>query len=326
MSLIKSIEESYNRIAPYINHTPLTFSHKLSEISGANVYLKCEHLQKTGSFKFRGALSKILSLPNKDQEIIAASTGNHGQGVALAASLSSLKATIFVPKTASKLKIDAIKSFGASVEFVDGNCLHAETHAKKLALKKKAVFVSPYNDSDVISGQGTIAVEIKQDKVQPDAVFISVGGGGLISGVGSYIKHYYPNAKIMGCWAKNAPAMYKCLEAGKIIPVKELETISDATKGEPEPGTITLDICKDIIDESFLVTESEIYNSMRLIAEYERWIVEGSAGVALAAFLQNTENFKGKNVVILLCGRNIIFDKFLKATNQEKPQEKKSAI
>lgn len=313
MSIIKSIEQSYNRISKYVNHTPITYSDVLSNISGASVYLKCEHLQKTGSFKFRGALSKILSISDKEQDIVSASTGNHGLGVALASKLTNRKATIFVPKSASKLKVDAIKALNAKIEYVSGNCLQAGIHAKQYALKNQAIFVPPYNDIEVVAGQGTIGLEIKQDNISPDAVFVSVGGGGLISGIGSFIKHYYPSSNIVGCWAKNASALHTCLQEGKIFPVTELETISDATKGEPIPDTITFDICNKVIDKSVLVSEQEIFNAIKLIAEYERWIIEGSAGVAVAAFLHNMHEYKDKNVVIILCGRNIVLDKFLNA-------------
>jgi threonine dehydratase len=311
MILVEAINESYDRISSHIYHTPLSYSQKLSNISGADVYLKCEHLQKTGSFKLRGALNKILSLKERNQEVIAASTGNHGLGVALAAKIVQLPATIFVPKSTSKMKIDSIKALNAQIEYIDGGCLQAELKARQVAKEKQSVFISPYNDIDVIAGQGTIGVEIVKDNVEADAIFISVGGGGLISGIGSYLKHQFKETEIIGCWPEVACSLFQWLKAKKVIPVTEAETISDSTQGEPEADTITFELCKEIINKSYLVSEQQIANAMRLVAECERWIIEGSAGVALGAFLQNMECYKGKVVIILLCGRNIIFEKFL---------------
>lgn len=173
------------------------------------------------------------------------------------------------------------------------------------------VFISPYNDQTVIAGQGTIGLELFRQNKNLDAVFISVGGGGLISGIASYLKQKRPATQIIGCYPENAPIMHECIKAGKIIPVAEQPTLSDATAGNLEPGSITFPLCRDFIDHHVLVSEDEIKQALRLLADTERMIVEGAAGVALAAFLKMANSLKGKNVAIVLCGRNINFSKFI---------------
>lgn len=313
MNLIHRIKAASQRIASHVYCTPLVRSPYLSSISGANVYLKCEHLQHTGSFKFRGALNKILSLSPEERNkgVIAASTGNHGLAIAYAAGLAQTRATIFLPQSASEYKKDSILLHGATIEYIDGDCLAAELTARIYAKEKGKVFISPYNDIDVIAGQGTIALEMHSQQQTFDAVFVSVGGGGLISGVGSFIKHVSPQTKVIACWPYEACAMYECLKAGSIILAEEQPTLSEATAGNVEPDSITFEICQQIIDQCLLVSEQEISRAMLLLAEQERWITEGSAGVALAAFLQVQEQYKGKNVAILVCGRNITLSHFL---------------
>ncbi len=313
MNLLHDIEVAEVRIRPFIYETPLEESFILSEQTGAHVFLKCEHLQRTGSFKFRGALNKILSISESERAkgVIAASTGNHGLGVALAAKIVGIPATIYVPHDASSMKLKSIQSLGAQVEVCNGDCLAAEIQARKVAENEGRVFISPYNDQTVIAGQGTIGLELFRQNKNLDAVFVSVGGGGLISGIASYLKQKSPNIQIIGCYPENAPIMVECIKAGKIISVAEQPTLSDATAGNLEPGSITFPLCRDLIDHHVLVSEDEIKQAMRLLAETERMIVEGAAGVALAAFLKMASSLKGKNVAIVLCGRNINFSKFI---------------
>jgi threonine dehydratase len=315
MILLNDIEAAEARIRPYIYETPLEESLILSEQTGAHVFLKCEHLQRTGSFKFRGALNKVLSLSEAERVkgVIAASTGNHGQGVALAAKIVGIPATIYVPHDASPMKLKSIQSLAAQVEICDGDCLAAEIQARNVAENEGRVFISPYNDQTVIAGQGTIGLELLRQNKNLDAVFVSVGGGGLISGIASYLKQKSPATQIIGCYPENAPVMYECIKAGKIIPVAEQPTLSDATSGNLEPGSITFPLCRDLIDHHVLVSENEIKQAIRLLAETERIIVEGAAGVALAAFLKMASSLQGKNVAIVLCGRNINFSKFMEA-------------
>jgi threonine dehydratase len=302
-----------SRIAPHVLHTPLTRALWRTDFE---LHLKCEHLQHTGSFKLRGALNRmgLLSGDERRRGVIAASTGNHGQGVARASQVLNVPATVFVPEQASPVKIAPMRSMGVRVETVPGgDGLAAELAARDAASASGQVFISPYNDPAVVAGQGTIGAEILEALPSVEAVFVSVGGGGLISGVGGWLKSQRPDIRIYGCWPENAPTMARCLERGVIHEVEETDTISDGTAGGVETGAITFESCQAFIDDEVLVSEGEIRAAMRLLAEQERWVVEGSAGVALAGCLKLAEVLHGARVAVVLCGRNIVFEKFLAA-------------
>ena len=305
-----------------VRETPLEKSLSLSAQSGANIYLKYESLQLTGSFKLRGSTNKLnlLSDAEKAKGVITASTGNHGLGVATAASFLGIKATVYVPKNASAVKLNAIRLLGGTIETVKGDGYLAETTAKSVAEQSGKVYISPYNDFDVICGQGTCGLEIMQQLPQVDAIFVAVGGGGLIGGSGLYAKSINPEVEIVGCWPQVAKSFYEALELGKVVDIEEQETISDGTAGGVEHDTITLELCQKVIDTKILVSEVEITTAMRMIAQTERQIIEGAAGVAVAAALKAIKDdpikYKDKNIVIVICGRNIGFDKFLKAIGE----------
>ncbi|MBT4288922.1 MAG: threonine/serine dehydratase [Deltaproteobacteria bacterium] len=310
--------QAYEKIRPFVLETPLINSLEISDICQTDVFLKCEHLQYTGSFKLRGATNKILSLSEsqKKEGVISASTGNHGQGIALAAGKLNVPAVIYTPSDASPVKLKAIKKLGASVKQVQGGCGEAEDTARKIAEEQGITYISPYNDPDIIAGQGTIGVELSRQLPELDAVFISVGGGGLISGIGNYLKQFNPKIKIIGCWPENSAVMYESLKAGLIIEAPEKPTISDGTAGPVEFGSITFPICANVINQQVLLTETEIKKAMRLLAESDRFIVEGAAGVALAGLLKLKDAFKHQKVAVVLCGRNILFEKYLEIMNQ----------
>ncbi|MFN0087776.1 MAG: threonine/serine dehydratase [Blastocatellia bacterium] len=295
------------RIRARVRETPVDESLPLSELSGCRVFLKLEHLQHTGSFKLRGATNKILSLDEGELErgVVAASTGNHGMGVCHAARAAGARATIFLPRETAEAKLSMIRLLGGEAvpEFRD--CLDAEIQARRIAAASGRVFISPYNDPEVVAGQGTIGVELARHLDRIDAVFIAVGGGGLIAGIGAYLKVVRPETRIVGCWPANARAMYESLRAGRILEVAEEPTLSESTAGGVEEGSITFPLCRQTIDDLILVEEEEIRGAMRLLAETERWMIEGAAAVPLAALLKNRKAYQGRNVVILLCGRNI---------------------
>jgi threonine dehydratase len=187
----------------------------------------------------------------------------------------------------------------------EGDCLAAEYEAREVAEKSGRVFISPYNDLEVIAGQGTVGVELARQLDRIDAVFIAVGGGGLIAGVAAYLKSFSSNTRIIGCWPENSRALYECLRAGRIIEFPEEPTISESTAGGVEAGSVTFPLCQRLIDDQVLVTETEIGEAMRMIFENERWIIEGSAGVAVAGYLKEREKYAGQTVAIIICGRNI---------------------
>jgi threonine dehydratase len=264
-------------------------------------------LQHTGSFKLRGAMNKIHSLFYDELErgIVTASNGNHGIAVCYAAQRVGVSPQVFVRHGASEAKLSLIELLGGQPAFYGNDPLEAELKARETANQNGQVFISPYNDAQVIAGQGTIGVELHQQLKEIDAVFVTVGGGGLISGIATYLKAVSPRTRIVGCWPRNSPVMHECLKAGKIFNCPEQPTISDSTAGGLEPDSITFGICAKLIDDHVLVSEDEIKRAMRLLTEKERWIVEGAAGVALAALLIERQRFAGQRVVVLLCGRNI---------------------
>jgi threonine dehydratase len=312
LKLLTASQEAHAALRPQVRKTPLDRSHMLSTLYGCELFLKGEHLQHTGSFKFRGASNKIrlLTPEQKAQGVITASSGNHGQGMALAGAMVGVPVTVFVPATASPLKIDAIRAYGATVKMIEKDALSVELEAAETASREGITFVSPYNDEDVIAGQGTIALEMLETEPKLDAVFVAVGGGGLISGIGAVMKHLSPETRIVACWPEASVAMYASLKAGEIVEPEEHDTLSDGTAGGLEPGTITFPICQAVVDDCVLVSEEEIKAAMKTLARYERWMVEGAAGVAMAAFMQQAEQWRGKRVAVVLCGKNITLEKF----------------
>jgi len=290
-----------------VRETPLEESDSLGAASGARVFLKLEHLQHTGSFKFRGASHKVALLTAEQAAagVIAASNGNHGLGVAAAARARGIAAEVYVSSQVSPAKAQRIERCGARIHCAGDDPLTAELAARRAAEESGRVFISPYNDADVVAGQGTIGVELHRQLPRIDAVFVAVGGGGLIGGIGAYLKSVSPETEIVGCWPENSPVLHQCLQAGRVVDVAEQPTVSESTSGGMEPGSITLEICRGAIDRSVLVSEAGILDAMRLVMETEHWLIEGAAGVAVAAFQKEAGRYEGKNVVILLCGRNL---------------------
>lgn len=305
MNIKEKIVEAEKRIRPYLRETPLEYSYVLNKMTESEVYLKLENIQVTGSFKARGALNKILLLAKSNAKIVTASTGNHGLGVANALLVVKKEGTIYLPKNASVAKVEAIKMRGVPVEFHGESGEETEHYVRKLSETTGQIYVSPYNDEDVVAGQGTIGVELLRQLPELDAVFISIGGGGLIGGIASYLKSVNPKIEVIGCLPENAPAMYECIKAGKIIEVPEKPTLSDGTAGGIEPGSITFNICQQCVDSYITVTEEEIIASMKLVIKYHHQIIEGSAGVAVAALIKEKERFKEKKVAIIICGGNV---------------------
>lgn len=312
---IKDIESANRRIKAVtggVRETPLDESSILSERTGTTFLMKCEHLQRTGSFKLRGALNRVLLLNDKEREkgIVASSSGNHGIATAHAARADGVDATIYLPDSVSPLKLANMKRLGANTVVVPGVYAECEKAAHEEVTRLGKTFFSPYSHPDVIAGQGTIGLELELQCPDLAAVYASVGGGAFIGGIGSYLKTKRPDVEIVGCWAENASAMHQCLERGEIFDVPEGETLSDGTAGAIEKGAITFPICQKVIDRHVLVNEEEIASAMRAIAAHERFIIEGSAGVAVAAALKTASDYRGKKIAVVICGRNIDIDTF----------------
>jgi threonine dehydratase len=303
----RAVLAAHERIRNSITETPL------EQVSGPGIpplvrlLFKREDLQETGSFKLRGATNRIMELTPGERAmgIIAASNGNHGRGVAAAARKIGVPAEVYVSSYASTSKIQKIEEYGAIVRRVGDDPLDAEIAARSAATAAGKTYISPYNDPEVIAGQGTIAVELLRQQPGIDAVFVAVGGGGLIGGIGAYLKWVSPKTEVVGCWPENSRVLLESIKAGKIIDVPEQPTLSESTAGGLEPGSITLDICKGVIDSSVLVTEEEILAAMCGLQKSKDLLIEGAAAVALAAFHKQARHYEGKTVVVVICGGNI---------------------
>jgi threonine dehydratase len=300
------------RIRSFIRLTPLSPSSLRTGVSNGRVLLKLENLQETGAFKLRGAANKLLSMPKErtSRGIIAASTGNHAIAVATIGQRLGIPVEIFASEHLHPLKRAKIESLGARMRTVAGDALLAEQTARQEAERTGRPYVSPYNDADVIAGQGTVAVELRDQLREHgidrlDAIFVAVGGGGLIGGIGAHLKEESPHTQVIGCWPENSPALYECIRAGAVIEVPERPTLSTSTAGGVEKGSITLELCRRVIDRSVLVSEAEILAAARLVWRSESMLIEGAAAVAIAAFLKTAAEYAGKNVVIVICGGNV---------------------
>lgn len=314
-SLQQAITEAHTALRPQVAVTPLTLSSRLSALSGCEVYLKCEHLQHTGSFKYRGASNKLRLLDpvQRQRGVITASSGNHGQGLALAGQALGVPVSVYTTTQASSYKLEAMRALGAEVISLDLDPLGAELEAGRQAQLQGKPYVSPYNDYQIIAGQGTVGMELFEQQPELDAVFVAVGGGGLISGIAAALHGLSAKTRIVGCWPANSPALHASLAAGRIIEVDEEETISDGTAGGVEPDSVTLGLCQRLLSQRVLVNEAQIKAAMREVAASERWIIEGAAGVAMAGMLALAEEYRGKKVAVVLCGRNIVLEKYLEA-------------
>ena len=308
--ILNSARDARSRIADRIRLTPLEHSSQLSLRHGADVFLKLENLQVTGSFKIRGAFAKLSLLPKDVQRgIVTASSGNHGAAVACAVAQLGGSAIVFVPNNASQIKCDAIKRYGAQVQHHGDDGLFTELHARQFALEQDRMYISPYNDADVIAGQGTIGLEILEALPDVDAVFVTVGGGGLISGIAGVLKALRPEVRVIGCQPSNDAAMMHSIRAGHILEIEPQPTISDGSAGGIEPGSITFELCQTLVDEWIEVSEMEIMIAMREFMESQHQLLEGAAGVALAAFAKVADAYKGQRVAIVICGAKIGLDK-----------------
>jgi threonine dehydratase len=299
-----------NRIGPNVRETALDHSPYFSALTGANVYLKLENLQHTGSFKLRGAFNKLLSLTPDQRRAgcVTASSGNHGAAIAYAMKKLGITGVIFVPEQTSPTKVDAIKRSGGDVRLFGTDGLDTEMHAREYARDNDMAYLSPYNDADVVAGQGSIGVELARQLPKVDAVFIAVGGGGLISGIGSFLKSVNTEVEVVSCQPVASAVMTESIKAGEILDLPSEPTLSDGTAGGIEADAITFDICRDVIDRFVVVTEEQIAHAMREFIDSHHMLLEGAAGVAIAGFLEVAGDYKGKNVVIVICGGNVSRD------------------
>ena len=298
------------RLAGHADHTPLKRSHFLSDAVCAEVWCKLENRQTTGSFKLRGATNRLLTLTDEQRArgCVAASSGNHGAAVACAMQRLGVKGTIFVPHGTSPLKVDKVLGFGAAVEFFGDDGLDTEEHARAFADEHGMVFLSPYNDEEVIAGQGTCGLEIVEDLPDVDVVFVAVGGGGLIGGVGAALKTHNPAIRVIGCQPAASPVMMRSIEAGRVVDMPSEATLSDGTAGGIESDSVTFALNQAVVDDWVEVGEEQIADAMRFYMDSEDDVIEGAAGVAIAGMLLQADGLAGKKVVIIICGGNVSED------------------
>lgn len=305
---LEDVKKAQDTIKDIVKKTDILESTKLSSMTGANVYYKCENLQKTGSFKVRGACNKIANLTDEEKAngVIASSAGNHAQGVALGAKMNGIEATIVMPQTAPLAKVTATKSYGANV--VLEGLVYDDAYAKALEIQKEtgATFLHPFNDEYVIAGQGTIALEIfEQMNNKVDTILCPIGGGGIIAGVAVAAKALNPNVKIIGVQTANIPSMYESMKAGKVTTAFKDTSVADGISVKTV-GELTFNIVKDLVDDVILVEEGEIAEGLLFLMENQKVVAEGSGAVTTAAILSGKYiPKKNENVVCIISGGNI---------------------
>lgn len=309
---IDDIRLARERIAAVAHRTPLERSRWLSAQHGADVHLKLECFQLTGSFKIRGAMAKLsmLSEAERARGVLTVSAGNHGLAVAHCAEALGLRATIVVPESASRAKVEAIRRYPVTLIERGANYDEAERAARGMERDTGATFVSPYNDPEVIAGQGTIGLEILEDSAEIEAVVVPVGGGGLIAGIAIAVKDINPHVKVYGAEPTASPSMTAALDAGRIVEIEEEEvTIADGVAGNIEPGSITFPIVQRLVDGMVLVSEQSIREAIARVAREDHIIIEGAAAVSIAAL--GDERIKGARVAAIVSGRNLSLDQFV---------------
>lgn len=291
------------RIAPMIFETPLLPSRALGEKHGCDLHFKAENFQRTGSFKMRGAASKMTALDG-GQKLITASSGNHGIASSRAASLTDQHLTVVLPETVAKVKLDKIRSYNVETILHGSESGKAETYAQSLAATGEYVYVSPYNDADVIAGQGTIGLELLEQAPRIDNVFISMGGGGLISGIGAVLKSFGSGTRIIGVAAENSAALAASMAVGSVVETQHFDTLADGIAGGMDADSLTFPISMEVVDQVILCSEADISNALRDLAQEENMLVEGAAALALAGFKQMSSQCADQTSVVLLCGAN----------------------
>lgn len=287
-----------------IRSTDLIYAHALNP--DAEIYLKTENLQNTGSFKVRGAHYKISQLTEEEKAagVVASSAGNHAQGVALATSNAGIDCTICMPDVAPISKIEATKRYGAKVELVKGAYDDAGKRAVEMVKEQGRTLIHPFDDPDVIAGQGTIGLELLEQLPDIDAVIVPIGGGGLISGIAFTIKSLKPTCKVYGVQASGAPSMYNSIDHHKIETLEHVSTIADGIAVK-RPGKLTFEFCEKYVDEICTVTDDEVSTAILALIERQKMIAEGAGAVAVAAAMFNKFDIKGKKVACIVSGGNI---------------------
>lgn len=303
---LDDVRAAASAIAHVIRPTPLIRSNALCKITGADVFLKPENLQRTGSFKIRGALNRInaLTADERARGVVASSAGNHAQGVALAASAAGITSTIVMPLSAPLTKVERTRNYGAEVILAGEFYEAAYDHALEIQRERDAVFVHPFDDPYVIAGQGTIGLEILAELPDVDTILVPIGGGGVISGIAIAAKALRPSVRIVGVQASGAASALQSLEVGKIVALERADTIADGIRVR-QLGVLTFEYIRDLVDEIVTVDDEEIGRAIVDVMENSKLVVEGAGAVAVAALANGRVANPGRRVVAMLCGGNV---------------------
>lgn len=309
-ALLPLAQEAELRIRPYIRETYLERSGALSHTFNADVYCKLENLQHTGSFKARGAMNKVLSLSDEERAagIVAASTGNHGAAAARSAAVIGVPCHVFVPPGVDPSKLANIRRYGATIEEHGADPADAERFARRYAADRGSTYVSPYNDADVVAGQGTVGIELARQLERIDTVFVAMGGGGLGVGIAGVLKGLGRRTRIVACSPENSAVMAASVRAGRILDIPSQPTLSDGTAGGVEEDAITFDLCRELIDDYVTIPEDDIATALRQFMETHHLLIEGAAAVAVAGLGRMPDAIAGRTAVVIICGGNIGLD------------------
>ena len=313
MDHFKAIQKAYHRIGPHIYKTPLVEDILLSQMTQGQIFRKQENWQVSGSFKIRGVMNKILSMSPKERKsrhFVAASTGNHAAAFGHTLRKFNLTGEVFVPEHVNSAKRRMIDALGVRYKLVGKTSLQTEISARQYADEHGYCLVHPYNDWDIVHGQGTIAFEILEEKSDISTIVVPVGGGGMISGISLYAKRHNPDIRIIGVQPERSPEMFQSLKQKRIIEEDiSLPTLSDGTAGGIEPGAITFDICSKHVDDMYLLSEEEIGKAMVWALEHHQLVIEGAAALSIALSMKHPELFKGRKSALILCGSRVDYSK-----------------
>jgi len=317
MMELSDVREAHERIKDNIVKTPVMTSTTIDGMTGCQVYFKCENFQRVGAFKFRGAFNTVSQLTKEECErgVIAHSSGNHAQALALAAKMLSVPATIVMPQNSPAVKVAATKGYGADVVFCENSTESRVSVANELVEKHSFILVHPYNDHRIIAGAGTAALELFEEVGKLDYIFCPVGGGGLLSGTAITTKGLHSESKVIAVEPQNADDAYRSFKANKIFPSVNPNTIADGLR--TQLGELTFEVIKKHVDEIILVTEQEILDAMRLFWERMKLVVEPSGAVSLAGLLKMSEGYSNCKIGVIISGGNIDLTEFFELYSKQ---------
>ena len=306
MITFTDVERAYRTLKPVVHKTPLLSSRTFNDLAGNETYFKAENFQRVGAFKFRGAYNKISSLTEEERKrgVVAHSSGNHGQGVALASKIFGIKSVIVMPHNSVKSKVEATKDYGAEVIFCGLSTDDRERTTKDLIDKHGYTLIHPYNDEKLIAGQGTVALEIFSDLKDLDYLFVPIGGGGLISGCAIAAKHLCPNIKVIGVETEGANDCFQSFRTKTLVKLQSANTIADGMR-TLSVGSLNYEIIMQYVDDVITIKDEDIYPMMKFFLERMKIIVEPTGAVAPAAVMKNILGLKGKKIVAVISGGNV---------------------